>query len=486
MTTRSGWTAAVRRWPFVVAMGVVGIIVAALVLSGQTTRYEGQAEVLLQPSTATSPLSARTVESYAHVLGSATLERRAVKALKLDSVPDTDVRGEVVGDSAVIRVVVRSPQPDRAARLAGRIATEFTSWLTNVQKQDAAPRRSGTDDAAQSDGTDQTDGTGQTGDTGQTARSEASATTTPVVIDTVVVQDGTASDRAVEPERLRTYALGALVGLLVGVAIAFLRNLAAATVTSSDALKEQLQVPVIGAIAQDRHVVEAPLITSLSSQHPRAEAMRIIRTNLQFLDIDRTSNVYVVTSCVAGEGKTTTASNLAISLAQSGQNVVLVDGDLRRPRLHEVFGVEKNVGLTSVLVGRAPLDAAVQGTDVPGLDVLTSGTRPPNPSEIIQTAAMESVLLELGRRYDVVLVDAPPVLPVADAALLSVIADGAILVVRHGRTGHDQVRAAAERVSTVGGRLLGAIISMAPKKETARYGYGYGYDDVSGKGRRRR
>lgn len=452
MTSRSGWTAVARRWPLVVVLGVLGLGVAAVVLSGQTTRYDGRAEVLIQPSSPGTSLSGRAVESYAHVLGGTALEKRAVKALDLGSVPDTDVRGEVVGNSSVVRVVVRTTDPDRAAQLAGQVAEELVSWIDSFQ--DKAAERAG-DDAA------------------------SLPTLSPVVI-----QEGTASSEPVEPDTRRTYVIFGLGGLLLGLVLAGLRNLATATVTSSDALAQQVKAPVIGAIALDRHVAEHPLISTLSNQHPRAEAMRIIRTNLQFLDVDRASNVYVVTSSVAGEGKTTTASNLAISLAQSGQNVVIVDGDLRRPRLHEVFGAEQNVGLTSVLVGKVPLDSAVQGTDVPGLDVLTSGTRPPNPSEIIQTAAMETVLIDLGRRYDIVLVDAPPLLPVADAALLSVISDGAILVVRHGRTGHDQVRAASERISTVGGRLLGTIISMAPKKETARYGYGYGYDD--GKGRRRR
>ncbi|RYJ05924.1 MAG: polysaccharide biosynthesis tyrosine autokinase [Actinomycetales bacterium] len=433
-------------------LGALGLGAAALVLSGQTTRYDGSAEVLIQPTSPATSLSGRAVESYAHVLGGTALEQRAVKALGLEDAGDAEVRGEVVGNSSVVRVVVRTTDPERAAQLAGQVAEELVSWIASYQ--DRAAERAGED-----------------------------APDLPT-LSPIVIQEGTASSQPVEPDARRTYVLFGLAGLLLGLLLAALRNLATATVTSSDALTEQVKAPVIGAVAQDRHVADHPLISTLSNQHPRAEAMRIIRTNLQFLDVDRVSNVYVVTSSVAGEGKTTTASNLAISLAQSGQNVVLVDGDLRRPRLHEVFGAEQNVGLTSVLVGKVPLDSAVQGTDVPGLDVLTSGTRPPNPSEIIQTAAMETVLIELGRRYDIVLVDAPPLLPVADAALLSVISDGAILVVRHGRTGHDQVRAASERITTVGGRLLGTIISMSPKKETARYGYGYGYDD--GKGRRRR
>jgi capsular exopolysaccharide synthesis family protein len=234
--------------------------------------------------------------------------------------------------------------------------------------------------------------------------------------------------------------------------------------------------PVLGAVAYDRAATQAPLITSLGNHHPRFEAVRILRTNLQFLDIDRDHKVIAVTSSVAGEGKSTTACNLAIALAQTGTRVVLVEGDLRRPRVSEYLGIEKTVGLTTVLVGRVALDAALQEAGTPGLDVLTSGALPPNPAEILQTDAMRALLAELRHRYDVVLIDSPPLLPVTDAALLASIADGAILVVRHGETGHDQVRAAVERLDSVGARLLGTVLSMSPAKELTRYGYGYGYD----------
>jgi len=190
---------------------------------------------------------------------------------------------------------------------------------------------------------------------------------------------------------------------------------------------------------------------------------------------------------VPSEGKTTTACNLGLILAQAGQRVVLVEGDIRRPQLAEYLGLEGAVGLTSVLVGRvAPEDALQPWGDLP-LEVLTSGPLPPNPSELLQSRAMELLLGELDRRADVVLIDAPPLLPVTDGALLARMSDGAVLVVRHGKTSVDQVRQAVDNLAKVDARLLGTVLTMAPAKgpDAYTYGYGYGYGYAVERGRRR-
>ena len=276
------------------------------------------------------------------------------------------------------------------------------------------------------------------------------------------------------------------VGLLLGLGVARWRQLADRGVASADELEATTEAPLLGAIAYDRSVQDAPLLTSLSPQHPRAESIRILRTNLQFVDVDHDRTVITVTSAVEAEGKTSTACNLAIALAQSGLRVALVEGDLRRPQLAEQFGLESTVGLTTVLVGRVELDEAMQETEIPGLDVLTSGARPPNPAEIVQTGAMEQLVADLRRAYDIVLIDAPPLLPVTDATILALLSDGALLVVRHGRTGHDQVRAAVERLQTVGATLFGTVLSMSPRRAAGRFGYGYEYATQSSRRRPRR
>jgi receptor protein-tyrosine kinase len=417
----------------------VGIALAAGALSIATPTYSAHADVLIVPPAekSTTAVADRTVASYAHVLGGRTIAGRVVKSLGLtDSVGATDrqISAKVLHGTSVLRVTARNEGSQTAARIAQEAADQFITWLASNQSPDPAKAL--------------------TASNVERAATPASASS---------------------PSRVWWLTLGALGGLLVGLLFAVLREVADRSVRTPAELEEMTKSPVLGAMAYDRAAASTPLITSLGTHHPRYEAVRILRTNLQFLDVDRDNKVITITSSVAGEGKSTTACNLSIALAQTGTRVALIEGDLRRPRVSEYLGIEKTVGLTTVLVGRVTLDAAIQQAATPGLDVLASGALPPNPSEILQTNAMRALIGELRQRYEVVLIDAPPLLPVTDASLLASISDGAILVVRHGKTGREQVRTAAERLHAVGAPLLGTVLSMSPAKELARYGYGYGY-----------
>lgn len=424
----------VRRWPSIIAVTLVGIGAAALGLHLATPHYTAHADVLISPPTAksTSDVSARTAGSYAHVLGGRSIAGKVVQSLGLtDSVGSVDRRlsAGVITGTSVLRVTARSDSAKEASRMAQGAADAFLVWL---DAQDSK-------------------------------------------LTAAIVEKATAPSSPSSPSQPWWLGIGAAVGLLLGLLLAALRQLMDTSIRTPGELEDVSGAPVLGAIAFDRAAVQTPLITSLGTHHPRFEAVRILRTNLQFLDIDRDNKVITITSSLAGEGKSTTACNLAIALAQTGTQVALVEGDLRRPRVSEYLGIEKSVGVTTVLVGRVTLDEALQQAGTPGLDVLTSGALPPNPSEILQTNAMTALVAELRRRYDIVLIDAPPLLPVTDASLLASISDGAILVVRHGETGREQVRTAAERLHSVGARLLGTVLSMTPVKELSRYGYGYGY-----------
>lgn len=424
----------IRRWPTLLLMTLLGIGLAVLYLNLATPRYSAHTDVLIAPPAAksTDAVAERTVASYAHVLGGRSIAGRVVEDLGLSgstSSVDRQLSARVLDDTSVLRVTADSTQRQQAIDMSQSAAEAFVSWL-GAQDTDLSPS---------------------------------------------VVDTATASADPSSPARGAWIVAGGLLGLLAGVAVAATRNASDRSIHSPAELEAASGAPVLGAIAYDRAAVQTPLITSLGTHHPRFEAVRILRTNLQFLDIDRDNKVITITSSLAGEGKSTTACNLAIALAQAGSQVALVEGDLRRPRVSEYLGLEKAVGLTTVLVGRVSLDAALQQSATPGLDVLASGALPPNPSEILQTNAMSSLVSELRHRYDVVLIDAPPLLPVTDASLLASISDGAILVVRHGQTGLDEVRTATARLSSVGARLLGTVLSMSPAKELSRYGYGYGY-----------
>ena len=210
-----------------------------------------------------------------------------------------------------------------------------------------------------------------------------------------------------------------------------------------------------------------------------------LRTNLQFLDLEQQPRSLVITSAVPGEGKTVTSANLAVALAQAGRKVLLVDGDLRRPRVAGLLDLDGAIGLTSVLVGTTPLEDAIQVHEASGLNFLASGPKPPNPTEILQSRVTHDLLKRLRDDFDMVIVDAPPLLPVADAAVIATATDGAIVVARHGKTTRDQLREAVSRLDNVGARVFGVVINMIPRRAANSYYYYY-YEDVSPGGARKK
>lgn len=200
-----------------------------------------------------------------------------------------------------------------------------------------------------------------------------------------------------------------------------------------------------------------------------AEAYRILRTNLQFTNPDRPLKSLLVTSPTVGDGKSTVTANLAVSFAQVGKRTIIVNADLRRPSVHKLFHVPDGVGLTSVLVGQATVEEALRATEVPDVRLLTAGPMPPNPAELLQSQRMRDVMEELEKHADIVLYDAPPVTVVTDAGLLAPHADGCILVVSLGVTRREMVRAGAEQLERVGGRILGVVANRV------NHGAGYYY-----------
>jgi non-specific protein-tyrosine kinase len=270
--------------------------------------------------------------------------------------------------------------------------------------------------------------------------------------------------------------LGLLIGLAVGVGVAVLRETLDTTIKSTEDMQKLTGISPLGVIAYDSQAQRNPLVSQLDTRTGRGEAFRTLRTSLRYADVDHPPRMVVMTSSVAGEGKSTTACNLAITLASAGVHVVLVEGDLRRPRVADYMGIEGAAGLTDVLIGRSQLDDVLKRWGGSTLSVLTSGGLPPNPSELLSTDQMGEVLVALRQRADIVLIDAPPLLPVTDAAVLAQQCDGALLVVRHGRTTREQATRALDALNSVGAKVLGTVLNMAPTGGVDRYGYGYASD----------
>ncbi len=304
----------------------------------------------------------------------------------------------------------------------------------------------------------------------------------------------------VSPNFVKNVGSSLLAGLLLGLAAAFFMSRLDRTVRSVESV-EGLGITVLGVIphldvgearskpkARSGPTKVSPpsgpgeLIVVDEPMSPAAETFRMIRTNLTFMSVDDPLRSFVVTSALPLEGKTTVASNLAISLAQFGRSVLLVDSDLRRPRLHRVLEVDNDLGLTALIGGRTTLSAALHTTKIDGLSVLTSGPIPPNPSELLHSAAFARVKEELLARFDYVLFDSPPIGAVTDAAILATQVDGALLVVRAGSSTLHAVSGARKQLNSVSANLLGAILNDADLRiKGYRYGAGsYTYRSARG------
>ena len=293
-----------------------------------------------------------------------------------------------------------------------------------------------------------------------------------------LVTPAVAPTTPVRPTPRRNAAVALAVGLMLGVGLAFLREYLDDSLRGKDDVERAAPgVPVLGLIPEIKSWKDpkSALLVSMTDPHSRgAEAYHRLRTSVHFLGLDRSIKIVQVTSPSQGEGKSTTVANLAVGLARAGRRVVLVEGDLRRPRIHDFFGLDHNVGVTSILLGDANMAQAMQQVpDVPRLYLLASGPVPPNPSEMLASERTGEVLRSLADLADFVLIDCPPVLPVTDATVLAHRVDATLLVVNGGITKQAQLRLAVELLGQVEAPLAGVMINRV--KDVAAYGYASGY-----------
>lgn len=297
-----------------------------------------------------------------------------------------------------------------------------------------------------------------------------SSVSSPILLSTI--QAATPASSPISPKIPLNIALGILIGLAVGFGIAVLRKVLDTRVHSERELKEISDLPVLGGIVFDSKASQRPLIVHDDPRSPRAEAFRTLRTSLQFLDHDRENQSYVVSSTLPAEGKSTTTANLAIAIADSGLTVVIVEADLRQPKVTEYLGLEGAAGLTDVLIDRFDLKEVIQRWGKTTLYVLPAGKIPPNPSELLGSKSMDTTIERLNKAFDVVLFDCPPLLPVTDASILAKKVGGLLLVVAAGRAQKTHVQAVLAGLQNVGAHVSGIILTMLPAKGPNAYGYG--------------
>lgn len=275
-----------------------------------------------------------------------------------------------------------------------------------------------------------------------------------------------------KPNMRRNLLIGLLLGLFVGVLIALLLEYLDDTVKTPDDIEKKLRLVNLGVIPKlGKDVTPAEALIDVRSGF--AEAYRSVRTALQFSTESGVPAVLVVTSTQPGEGKSTTAKSLARNFALLGKRVLLIDADLRNPSLHRVFDLDNSMGLSNCLSGAAKPGQCIHRVDQAGISIMLSGPLPPNPAELLAGPRMVSLLTQAQERFDQIIIDAPPVLGLADAPILGNIAKGTLLVVESGRTRVGAVQASVKRLMAARTRLLGAVLTKFDAK-SAGYGYGYG------------
>lgn len=277
------------------------------------------------------------------------------------------------------------------------------------------------------------------------------------------------------PNSIRNVALGAALGMLAGATFVAFRRLLDTKVRDRESLSTVTDLAVLATLSENRQISREPLFVVNEPHSPRAEQLRHLRTQLQFTSLGGSHQTILVTSSTAGEGKSSTSIDLALIMAEAGGRVLIIDADLRRPRVADYLGMEGSVGLTTVLAGRVTTDAAIQpvgGTN--GFDILASGRIPPNPTELLASDQMRELLQELSRRYETIIIDAAPVLPVADPTILAGLATGVMLVVSvDGRVRRDEVAETLNKLSAANPRILGITLNRVPATKSQTYAYSY-------------
>ncbi|MDP9827565.1 polysaccharide biosynthesis tyrosine autokinase [Kineosporia succinea] len=440
-----------QHWLIVLLLALLGVAAAAAYTSRQTPIYQADTQVFVSarsPSSGDSlsalsegsTFSQQRVKSYATMATSSKVTGPIVTRLRLPY-----SAGELAGkidaapqlDTVLIDIKVSDPDPKLAQTIAAQVTDQLQAVVTDLEKP---------------------------------ADGEATVKLT-------VTRPPVEPTAPVSPRVPLNLALGLLLGLGLGVGAAVLRDQLNTTLRGAADLEQLTGSVPLGVVPFDASAPKQPLVTA-DAFGGRAEAFRTLRTNLQFADVDNPPRVIAVTSALPDEGKTTTACNIALILAQSGARVVLVEGDLRKPAVSRYLGISNGAGLTNVLAGQHDLRDVVVGYERDLLAVLPSGPTPPNPSELLGSQQMRHLLDTLAEHYDVVIIDAPPLLPVTDAALIATAADGAILVVRHGRSRREEAERALKSLEAVSAKMLGTVLNFAPRKKGAGgydgYGYGYG------------
>ncbi|MET3861658.1 succinoglycan biosynthesis transport protein ExoP [Dietzia sp. 2505] len=445
------------RWIVIVAATLVGGLLGLGMSLLTTPTYEARIQFYVTASAGDSGAAAyqgsmgaqQRVRSYAELVESSTIAEDVVQSSGVDrtAVQVADA-ASATADANTVLLTVSVMDADPAGAL--RIAEGYGEVLPDAINQLEVP-----------------DGGG------------------PALAKLTVVNPPALPTSPVAPRTEQNVMIGLVLGLLTGIGIALLINTLDRRVKSKEQLETITGKPVVGSIPfrkeEDKEGGAEHIVPFRAGHSPAAESFRRLRTNLQFLNVDNPPRVIVLTSSIAMEGKSETAINIALALAESGNRVLLIEADLRRPLVVNYMSMPDKVGLTNVLSGQAQFDDVVQVTRHEGVELLACGPLPPNPSELLASEMARQLLVDLRQRYDYVIIDSPPLLPVTDGALIAQIADGALLVVRTHRTTSDQVVQAVDNLRKADATLLGVVTVANKPANKGSSGYYDSYYYSSGK-----
>jgi len=526
-----------RKWWWLILAAVAVATASSFIATrGQPPIYRALATVMIgraiqnpNPSDSAIYLSEQLATTYADIAQRATVRHAAMTALGLTSLPD--YKTKVVPNTQLLEISVVDTSPVRAQAVANELAhqlilqsptgsaseTQQRQAFVNTQLDDLEAKiketeaelnkkqtdlagmfsaRQIADSQAQIAGLQSKQATLQANYASLLNNTQQGATNTISVIEPAALPTS-----PIGPNKGATILLGAAVGLILATAAAYLLEYLDDTVRNPDSIQKNLGLTTLGAVPVIAKAESGDELAVLAnSRSAVAEAYRMLRTNLQFAAVDRPLRTLLITSPSPSEGKSLTVANLAVTLAQTGQRVIVVDADLHRPRQHRLHKLRNNVGLTTALLQEHPsLDGLLQETTVPGLQVLTSGPLPPNPAELLGSSRMRDLLAVLQAKADIVLLDSPPAVVLSDTAIVASQVDGTLLVLNAGTTRREFTRRAIAVLRQVNARIIGAVLNRMPAEGGGYYHYnsfqdsnyytsgnGHHGDSPDGSGRRRR
>lgn len=434
-----------RNWILIAAASLLGLLAGGIASIVTPPTYTAQTRLFVAMSNSGSvqelqqgnTFSQSRVLSYVKTVDSPVVLQPVIDSLGLDVSPaelGKSVRATSEPSTVLINISVSDRSPVQAAAIAESLANSLIRTVDVIEKP-------------------------------------ANGGVSPIKLS--MIAPATAPQSPSAPVASINLVAGLIGGIFLGVLITVLRATLDNRIRGELDLRRITDAPLLGAIRFDANATKKPLITQTGPQSPRAESFRQLRTNLQFANVSGHAKTVLVTSSLPGEGKSTTATNLAIALADAGQAVCIIDADLRRPMVNEYLGLDRSAGLTTALVGGADVNDLLQPWGASSLYVLTSGQIPPNPSELLGSEEMKQLLARLEQVFDSIIIDAPPLLPVTDAAVLSQHVGGVVVVVGAQKLRRQDLQKSLDALELVGSSVLGVVLNRLPSKGPDAYSYDY-------------